>query len=206
MTSPTTKSEIRATKKQEKLSPNGSKNDFLRENLKDIDEDLIEDFFGGVLIFTEKKQLIYSNDGAQKILHQLQQESATSLVPDEILHICHSLVQSRHLFPDQSWLIEFNIFTSKAITLHIRSRWVNVSILDPPCLVLTLEDRRQPLVNLVLEEAERYGLTPREKEVWTLQHNGYTYKQIAAELGITPNTVKKHMRSIHAKRRADQDE
>jgi DNA-binding CsgD family transcriptional regulator len=206
MTASTTKSELRVTKKQEKLSSNATKTDFLREDLKDMDEGIIEDFFGGILIFTEKKQLIYSNNGAQKILHQLQQESATSLVPDEIWHICHSLVQSRLLFPDQSWLIEFNIFTSKAITLHIRSRWVNVSILDPPCLVLTLEDRRQPLVNLVLEEAERYGLTPREKEVWTLQHNGYTYKQIAAELGITPNTVKKHMRSIHAKRRADQDE
>jgi DNA-binding CsgD family transcriptional regulator len=203
MASSTINSEPKITKKQERLSPTASNSDFLEVNWKDMSEYLIEELVGGVLIFTEKKQLIYTNDGAQKILDQLQpQESSASLIPDEIWHICHSLIQSRLLFPDQNWLIEFDILTSKAITLHIRSRWVNVSILDHPCLVLTLENRQQTLVNLVLEEAEKYGLTPREKEVWLLQHNGYTYKQIAAELGITPNTVKKHMRSIHAKRRA----
>jgi DNA-binding CsgD family transcriptional regulator len=42
--------------------------------------------------------------------------------------------------------------------------------------------------------------------VWLLQQNNYTYKQIAAELGITPNTVKKHVRNIYAKRRLQQDE
>lgn len=199
----TIKSELKGATEQEDLQSTGTSSADLKENWKDVSEDLIEEFVGGVLIFTENKQLIYSSNGAQKILDQLQKDgSKASLVPDEIWHICHSLIQSRHLFPDQHWLIEFNIFARKAIALHIRSRWVNVSILDHPCLLLTLEDRQQALANLVLEEAEKYGLTPREKEVWILQHNGYTYKQIAVRLGITPNTVKKHMRSIHAKRRA----
>jgi RNA polymerase sigma factor (sigma-70 family) len=72
-------------------------------------------------------------------------------------------------------------------------------------LLLTIEDRQQAIINLVLEEADRYGLTPREKNVWLLHHNNYTYKQIAAELGITPNTVKKHMRSIYAKKKPQQE-
>ncbi|MEB3357085.1 MAG: LuxR C-terminal-related transcriptional regulator [Synechococcales bacterium] len=131
----------------------------------------------------------------------LQDEGGERSLPDEIWHICQSLVQSRHLFPDQNWLIEFDIFTNAATTLHIRSRWLNIDGLERPCLLLIVEDRQQAIANIVLEEADRYGLTPREKEVCLLQHSGYTYKQIATKLGITPNTVKKHVRSIYAKKK-----
>jgi DNA-binding CsgD family transcriptional regulator len=167
---------------------------------------LLEECLGGILVFTEQQQLVYASKTAHQVLSQLNQESSTScLVPDEILHICQSLIQSRHLFPQQNWLIEFDIFTSAATTLHICSRWLTVDVVASPCLLLTIEDRQQVITNLVLEEANRYGLTPREKEVWLLQHNNYTYKQIAAKLGITPNTVKKHTRSIYAKKKAQQE-
>ncbi len=167
---------------------------------------LVEECIGGILVFTEQQQLVYASKTAHQVLSQLKQESSTScLVPDEISHICQSLIQSRHLFPEQNWLIEFDIFTSAATTLHICSRWLTVDVVASPCLLLTVEDRQQAITNLVLEEANRYGLTPREKEVWLLQHNNYTYKQIAAELGITPNTVKKHTRSIYAKKKAQQE-
>ena len=34
-----------------------------------------------------------------------------------------------------------------------------------------------------------------------LQRANYTYKQIAGELFIAPNTVKKHMQNIHLKQK-----
>ncbi len=167
---------------------------------------LMEECLGGILVFTEQQQLVYASKTAYQVLSQLKQKnSASCLIPDEILHICQSLIQSRHLFPEQNWLIEFDIFTSSATKLHICSRWLTVGVVANPCLLLTIEDRQQAMINLVLEEANRYGLTPREKEVWLLQYNNYTYKQIAAELGITPNTVKKHTRSIYAKKKAQQE-
>lgn len=167
-----------------------------------FDANLIKECIEGVLIFTDQKQLIYANEDACKILNQLRQEDESrNPIPEEIWHICQTLIQSRHLFPNQNWLIEFDIFTNAATTLHIRSRWLNIDVIEHPCLLLMIEDRQQAIANIFMEEAARYGLTPREKEVWLLQHNGYTYKQIAAELGITPNTVKKHMRSIHAKKK-----
>jgi RNA polymerase sigma factor (sigma-70 family) len=171
-----------------------------------INKALIEECIGGILVFTDQPQLVYASESAHRVLSQLQQDStAKSLIPNEIWHICRSLIQSRHLFPDQNWLIEFDIFTSAMTTLHICARWLNVDVVSHPCLLLTIEDRQQAIINLVLEEADRYGLTPREKNVWLLHHNNYTYKQIAAELGITPNTVKKHMRSIYAKKKAQQE-
>jgi DNA-binding CsgD family transcriptional regulator len=52
-----------------------------------------------------------------------------------------------------------------------------------------------------MEEAQHYGLTDRETEIWMLQRANYTYKQIADELFIAPNTVKKHMQNIHLKQK-----
>ena len=70
-------------------------------------------------------------------------------------------------------------------------------------LLLAIEDRYQAVRNMAIEEADRYGLTPREKEVWILHRIGLTYKQTASELCITPNTVKKHMKSIYVKAKVE---
>jgi|GEM_PF-1270492 RNA polymerase sigma factor (sigma-70 family) len=195
----------------ETLSPNpqflsGVTASLETESSEQLNAALVEECIGGILIFTDRPQLIYASTAARQVLSQLQSDAfSTDLIPNEIWHICQLLIQSRHLFPSQNWMIEFDIFTNAAMTLHICSRWVTVEKIDRSCLLLTIEDRQQAIVNLVLDEANRYRLTPREKDVWLLQYNNYTYKQIAAELGITPNTVKKHMRSIYAKKKSQQE-
>ncbi|MEB3210288.1 MAG: helix-turn-helix transcriptional regulator [Leptolyngbyaceae bacterium] len=172
-----------------------------RSNL--IKNAVIQESIGGVLIFSDQNRLIYACDTSQKILNQLRSDDSAShpFIPGEINHICHSLMQSRLLFPDQNWLIECDIFTRSAMAIHVRARWLTTQQLDHSYLILNIEDRQQAITNIVLQEADRYGLTPREKDVWVLQHDNYTYKQIAAELGITSNTVKKHVRSIYAKKK-----
>ena len=42
-------------------------------------------------------------------------------------------------------------------------------------------------------------LTPREKEVLRQLAQGITYRQIALQLGITAETVKKHLKNIYRK-------
>lgn len=134
--------------------------------------------------------------------HQINScQASSSSIPKEIWHVCQSLIQSRNLFPNQHWLMESDIFTDDAIALHIRARWLKLETIEHPCLLLTVEDRHQALKNIAVEEAEKYGLTPREKEVWLLHRANYSYKQIATDLCITPNTVKKHMKHIHAKQK-----
>ena len=44
------------------------------------------------------------------------------------------------------------------------------------------------------------NLTSREQEIWSLRRSNYSYKEIAAELHITLNTVKKHLKNIYSKR------
>lgn len=179
-----------------------SKQDTSQQAVTQFAVDLIQEFISGILVFTDQQQLIYVNNSAYKILHRLQPDSPSKEhIPEEILHICQSAIQSRHRFPRQSWLTEFDILTQDATVLHIHSQWLKLEQLDNPCLVLMIEDRQQAIKNILLEEANQYDLTPREKEVWLLHRHDLTYKQIAVELGITPNTVKKHMKSIYAKQK-----
>jgi DNA-binding CsgD family transcriptional regulator len=42
-------------------------------------------------------------------------------------------------------------------------------------------------------------LTPREREVYNVLANGMRYKQIAASLEISMDTVKKHIKNIYKK-------
>ena len=64
---------------------------------------------------------------------------------------------------------------------------------------MMLEDRKQSVENTANTEVDKYGLTAREADVWFLYRANYTYKEIAAQLHISLNTVKKHMKNIHAK-------
>lgn len=179
-----------------------SKQDTSQKSATQFAVDLIQEFINGILVFTDQQQLLYISNSAHKILSQLQPDSPSrNQIPEEILHICQSVIQSRHRFPRQSWLTEFDILTQDATVLHIHSQWLKLEHLDHPCLVLMIEDRQQAIQNILIEEANQYNLTPREKEVWLLHRHDLTYKQIAVELEITPNTVKKHMKSIHAKQK-----
>ncbi|MEA5462738.1 helix-turn-helix transcriptional regulator [Leptothoe sp. PORK10 BA2] len=163
----------------------------------------------GILVFTDQQDLVYASDDAYQIVNRLHGQDMEAhmegheKIPEEIWHICQSLIQSRHRFPHQNWLMEFDIVTQDSAIVHIRSRWLKENSLEYPYLILLVEDRQQAVTNILMEEARKCGFTPREKQVWMLHRNSLTYKQIAKKLGITPNTVKKHMRSIHAKRKPD---
>lgn len=49
------------------------------------------------------------------------------------------------------------------------------------------------------ESCLKSGLTPRESEIAALIAGGFTYKEIASELDISPNTVSNHVGTIYRK-------
>ncbi|NER78091.1 MAG: helix-turn-helix transcriptional regulator [Leptolyngbya sp. SIO1D8] len=167
-----------------------------------IGKTTLETHIGSVLIVTDDNQVLYVTESLPGRLKALTETGKDgSFTTQEINFICQVLKQSRDRFPSQNWAIEFDIFTKDAISLRIRSRWLKLEGIDRPCILLIVEDRQQFIQDMVLDEVQDWGLTAREREVWLLHRDGYTYKQIAAKLYITLNTVKKHMRSIHAKRK-----
>lgn len=164
-------------------------------------QSVLESFFDGILVLTEQKQLIHANELARQICQQLTQgKPGQDLIPKEIWRVCQALIESRSLYEEQPVIIESEITTNKLKTVRIRTRWIKLSEIQQTCLLVILEDRHQSVQNLALAEVNKYGLTPREAEVWLLRRTNTPLKEIAAELTISINTVKKHLKHIYAKR------
>ncbi|NEQ54048.1 MAG: helix-turn-helix transcriptional regulator, partial [Leptolyngbya sp. SIO3F4] len=78
--------------------------------------------------------------------------------------------------------------------------WKHTAYEANNCFLITLENRQQSLIAIANQEAQRYGLTTRETDVWCLKRMGQSYKEIAKSLFISENTVKKHLKNIYAKK------
>lgn len=176
----------------------------------DIRDPVIEEALtrltNGILIVTEGKQLLYANESACRILRQIcQSRPSVDGLPREISHLCNSVAEIPRKFPGQHWIMKTKVCISSSVTFSVTARYMRLDTLDKNCIVLEMRDQYQLVRNVALEEAQQYGLTDRETEIWLLQRANYTYKQIASELFIAPNTVKKHMQNIHLKQKAIAD-
>jgi DNA-binding CsgD family transcriptional regulator len=165
-------------------------------------QEMVEEFVDGILILSERCEVIYANHAALHITHLLSQGAAlTQKLPQPLWRLFSALVESRSLFPDHVLVLEDEVATPD-VSVRLRSRWLDLPGLNAPSVVVTLEDRQQSVTNLAMTEARQYNLTPRETQVWLLKRANRTYKAIAAELHIAHETVRKHLKNIYAKRQA----
>jgi DNA-binding CsgD family transcriptional regulator len=166
-------------------------------------QEVMEGWLDGVLVLTQQGVIVYSNFCARRICQQLAQPAHADKIPAQVWRVCEALIDSQTVFPDRQVVLDDDI-TTETLHIRIRARWLERPDRHPPYLLVTLEDRFQSLQNVATSEARKYNLTPRESEVWLLRRANRTYKSIAAELHIAIDTVKKHIKSIHAKRDASQ--
>lgn len=168
---------------------------------------MVESYVDGILILSESGELLCSNEFGRQVCTQLSQlpnpfanPEATPL-PAAIWQTCQALMDSHTHASQQPIVLESKIALPET-TLRVRVRWLGSETNAQAYLLVLLEDWNQAVRNLSLAEVDRYGLSPREAEVWVLRRLGYTSEQIAAELFISLHTVKKHLKSIQAKRKA----
>jgi DNA-binding CsgD family transcriptional regulator len=162
---------------------------------------VIESLIDGVIILTEQANLVYANSYARQLCDRLFPEAVrASSIPQQIWRICQNLIDSRRIFPGQSVMLEDEVGDRKADAIRVRVRWLELDKTDEPYLLVMIEDRYQSARRRAIAEGQQFGLTSREADVWLRRCMNYTYDEIAAELFITVNTVKKHVKSIHAKR------
>jgi hypothetical protein len=173
-----------------------------KQILEEIDLVAIE----GVAIFDSQLELVYKNGLGYLILEQLSQFSSLEKgIPREIQSICKWMHECRLCFQQQKWVMSFKIVMAPLRLFQVHAKWIKIRTNPEDFLLLRMEDQNQFFSDVMAEEAKRYGLTLREQEVWSCHLQGDTYKEIARKLGITPNTVKKHMKSILSKQREGQD-
>ncbi|AFY53555.1 response regulator containing a CheY-like receiver domain and an HTH DNA-binding domain [Rivularia sp. PCC 7116] len=160
---------------------------------------VIESFVDGIFVITAKGELVHANERAGYICEKLSQNIHKGEIPAEIRRICDSLIESRQLFPNQKISLESEIKTRSLLTIRVRVRWLQANGSNNDYIIVTLEDREQTNQSIAISEAKKYGLTERETDVWLLRRANYSYQEIAEELYITINTVKKHLKNIYAK-------
>jgi predicted transcriptional regulator len=174
----------------------------LLKNPDPVVQEVISKITDGILIVSEEKKILFANECASRILRQISQcRSESEPLPQEIGYLCRSLSEIRRLFPEQHWMMNTKICINSSVTFSVYARYMKLETLRRYCIVLVLKDQYQLIKSIALEEAKKCGLTDRETEIWLLQRANYTYKQIASELFIAPNTVKKHMQNIHLKQK-----
>lgn len=154
-----------------------------------------------ILIFTEFGELVHANANAYNIYRQVAQNRENAKTLLNFVHgLCKSLVEYSLL--EDKLVISDEIVLNSSEILRVRVRWLHMDKYDFRYLLVTIENRYESIKNVAIAEAKKFDLTQRETEIWCLYRGHFTYKQISEQLYISLNTVKKHMKNIHAKRQA----
>lgn len=164
---------------------------------------VLESFVDGILVLTEHKEQKYANQMAVQLCQQLTGKSYA--IPQEVWQVCEALIGSRELYPNQPVVVESEV-ECEVTKLRIRAQWLSFEAFQCPCLLVRLQDQNQASQGLAIAEAQSWGLTERETQVWIRRRAGYNRKQIAEELYIALDTVKKHLKNIQTKRQNYLDE
>jgi DNA-binding CsgD family transcriptional regulator len=184
---------------------------------------VVEGLLDGVMIVTANQEIAQSNLRARQLCRRLNSSNSHEFtsgqvkmfelpLPAEIWRVCQAALESYELFPNQEIVPESEVACGCRTRLRIRAQRIEMAE-EPesgrpsvPRVLVTLEDRGQSIENLAIADMKKFELTDREGQVWQLRLAGRSYREIAAELYITDNTVKKHIKSILSKRRAVLDD
>jgi DNA-binding CsgD family transcriptional regulator len=179
---------------------------------------MMEAMIDGVMLVTPEGKILQANRSALRLCHYLEGKhlgtnplvaNPSPTLPTAVWQSCQTFLEGRDslkhldLLPADPLTLEDEIHSDWG-SVRVRVRWLSAEVLSTPCLLITLEDQGQSAQYRAIAESQKYGLTPRETDVWQLKRAGYTYKAIAAKLIIAEDTVKKHIKNIHVKREMSQ--
>ncbi|OKH31895.1 hypothetical protein NIES2119_27740 [[Phormidium ambiguum] IAM M-71] len=167
---------------------------------------LAESLREGVMVISRHVKPIYMNQQAKEISENLSVgDRHLSILPLEISEICYRLI--RYGTSCQQTIVT-ECVTAEQQTIRIRASWVNLGVTDNNLptnenqqILIFLENRSQILQEDLQFEQQKYQLTDREIEIWSLLRQEYSYQEIAETLHISLNTVKTHVKNIYAKKR-----
>lgn len=171
----------------------------------------LDNLVDGLLIVAASGRILQANAMATHVCRSLASSDMSAdraQVPTALWQLCHPIFKNIANGIETYLGLEIDITINQRQPIRVRIQPLNLKVQQENCLMLILEDRQQAHRRRAIADGNRYGLTPREVDVWELRLQQQSYEAIAKTLFITENTVKKHVKSILAKRRAygdDQD-
>lgn len=166
----------------------------------------LDNLVDGLLIVAASGRVLQANAMADRVCRSLTPSdpalSGFSQLPTVLWRLCHPIFKNIASGIETHLGLDVDINDAQHQSIRVRIQPLHLQGQQEACLMLILEDRRQAHRRRAMADGRRYGLTPREVDVWELRLQEQSYETIANTLFITENTVKKHVKSILAKRRA----
>lgn len=162
---------------------------------------VLEGFVDGILVLTEDGTCVHSNQKGRTLCRDLSDSDSASPLPAGLKALCGHLLESRELYPDTLLVLTQELTSRSGHQIRARIQWLDLPDTAQTFLLVSLENTTRSAHASAMLEAIQYNLTPRERAVWVLRRANRTYDEIAQELYITVNTVKRHLKSIYAKRK-----
>lgn len=130
--------------------------------------------------------------------HLLFQMSSTLVTPNQRLNareiILNLAKRLRKIFSGGDSLPAVTFLTNAHGRFVIRAHWLDN---QPEGLVAIAINKEIPTDLHMIQCMQSLPLSPMQKEVCFLAAKNASYKQIASTLGISPNTVKDHLRKVY---------
>lgn len=159
----------------------------------------------GLIVLSQDRTIVYWNQNAKRLCQKLSTaQRYWSLLPTIVSDLCEQVLASRGGY--EPMLLEYQ--TPERSSFRLTASWLSQAAGDSldfaidlqTYILVTVEDRDEVLRQDIQVEQKKFQLTNREAEVWLLLKQEYSYQAIAKALHISLNTVKTHIRNIHAKR------
>lgn len=166
---------------------------------------LVDALPNGLMVLSTDHTIVYWNQTARRLCQNLSSaQRYWTLLPTVIAELCEQLLGSGHGY--EPILLEYQ--TPECSSFRLTASWLETAttrdfhpaIAQHPYILVAVEDRDEALRQDIQVEQKKFQLTNREAEVWLLLKQEYSYQAIAKALHISLNTVKTHIRNIHAKR------
>lgn len=162
---------------------------------------VLEGFVDGILVLSEAGTCVHSNQKGRALCRDLSDDDSSTALPACLQTMSKHLLESRELYPEIPLVLTQELTSQSGYQIRIRVQWLDFPATPGSYLLVSLENKTRSAHSSALLEAVQYKLTPRERAVWVLRRANRSYEDIAKELYITVNTVKRHLKSIYAKRR-----
>ena len=150
-------------------------------------------------------QPLYTSLKAKRLCQQLSSEVVHGAVLlDVVIEACHRLIKAES--ETRSLIAEYQGLQGHSV--RVWASWLSMGAIssnsksDQPYMLVLLEDCDEALKENLWVDRQKYDLTEREAEIWTLLRQEYTYQEIADILQISLNTVKTHVKNVYTKRRS----
>lgn len=172
----------------------------LKDRSLSIALNLLVDSF---LLLNSDGDIILSNAKGDELLQKMQTGLVSSTpkpqssLPDAALRACALLLENCAILSDQA--LPTQVVLTVYPDIQLRISLLETDDEQQPLFLVAMEEKRQSSLTQATVDQWLFGLTNREKEVWALRLQDYAYQDIADELYLSVNTVKRHMKAILAK-------